>query len=123
MNMKKLVPYFITLLMITFASLSYAGDIGKGAEIYNRKCVICHGPYGKGDGNASKNLNPKPADFTSSKFSSGKSDSQIINSITKGIGSMPGYGKILKTSEIENVAAYIRSLSGKRWFESSTFKF
>lgn len=113
--MNKTISFLLIITFVfVFAYTSYAGDAAKGAEIYNRKCVICHGPYGKGDGNASKNLNPKPTDFTNPKYWAGKSDSQVISSITKGLGSMPSYGKILKPFEIENVAAYIKSLSGKR---------
>ncbi|HXX62388.1 MAG TPA: c-type cytochrome, partial [Bacteroidota bacterium] len=44
------------------------GDVLLGKEIYNAKCVECHGRDGKGDGPAAAILSPRPRDFTAGKF-------------------------------------------------------
>lgn len=38
-------------------------SLQKGADIFQGQCVVCHGQQGRGDGPASKGLNPKPANF------------------------------------------------------------
>lgn len=38
-------------------------SIQKGKEIYEKKCALCHGANGDGNGPASAGLNPKPTSF------------------------------------------------------------
>ena len=38
-------------------------SLDRGADIFQKQCAVCHGQQGRGDGPASKGLNPKPANF------------------------------------------------------------
>lgn len=39
--------------------------LARGRELYQRECVLCHGPEGRGDGVGGRALDPGPRDFTS----------------------------------------------------------
>ncbi|NOT33802.1 MAG: cytochrome c [Candidatus Eisenbacteria bacterium] len=82
-----------------------------GAKVYASKCALCHGPGGKGDGPASKGLNPKPRDHTDKSYMSTLSDEALLHSIREGKGTMPAWGKVLKPEELSAVAMFVRSLS------------
>ena len=44
------------------------GDADKGKEIYDKRCIWCHGAEGDGAGAAKDRLNPPPRDFTSGNY-------------------------------------------------------
>jgi len=44
--------------------VSHAHAWARGKRIYEKHCLVCHGPTGRGDGPAARALNPRPADFT-----------------------------------------------------------
>src|SRR5712691_8487480 len=44
-----------------------AKAVAQGQKVAQVNCVSCHGAKGKGDGAAAAALNPKPADWTSTK--------------------------------------------------------
>ena len=39
-------------------------NLTAGAQLYEENCVSCHGPKGKGDGEAAKDVKPPPSDLT-----------------------------------------------------------
>ena len=44
------------------------GDVARGKAVYEKKCAVCHGVDGKGNGAAEFVLFPKPRDFTKGIF-------------------------------------------------------
>ncbi len=74
------------------------------------RCIACHGPGGKGDGPASKALNPKPADHTSARTQA-QTDGELFWKITNGKGMMVGWEKIIKEEDRWHLVNYIRTLS------------
>ena len=85
----------------------------EGKKIYESMCWTCHGLDGKGDGPASKELNPKPADHTSGKIQM-QSDGVIFWKISKGRGPMIPYETSLSKSQRWKLVCYIRTL-GKQY--------
>jgi mono/diheme cytochrome c family protein len=82
--------------------------IEQGEQIAKVNCVSCHGAKGKGDGVAAAALNPKPADWTSSRVQA-ESDGELFWKISNGRGPMPPW-KHLPENDRWAVIRYIRSL-------------
>lgn len=85
---------------------------GKGAEytqgknLYENKCLMCHGADGKGDGPASAAFNPKPVDFTNPDFWKRKDiDKFITDTVDNGHGLMPAFN--FKPDEIRAIIDYL----------------
>lgn len=53
-------------------------------EIFQARCVTCHGASGKGDGPGSAALNPKPRDYTSPEWQKSVTDEHIEKVIVGG---------------------------------------
>ncbi|HMD35468.1 MAG TPA: c-type cytochrome [Vicinamibacterales bacterium] len=87
---------------------SSAESIAAGKRTYARMCAKCHGPAGKGDGEAA--VGAQPADL-STKLDYGSSDGEIYSAIHDGTSKdMEGYGERLQPNDIWNVVNYIQSL-------------
>jgi mono/diheme cytochrome c family protein len=84
-----------------------------GALVFARRCALCHGADGHGDGVASKGLNPKPRNFHDQAYMSTRTDAQLLDVIHKGKGVMPRWQGQLSEAEMKAVLAHIRSLGTK----------
>ena len=82
-----------------------------GAEAYKRQCVVCHGAEGEGDGPAAPALKPRPPDLTESEVVSEMSDAELLEYLSKGKGSMPGFAKILSRQELSAILRVLRDLN------------
>jgi len=80
---------------------------GDEAKIYKTNCVLCHAANGSGDSASGKALKAK--DLRSPEVQ-GKSDAELAEVITKGMGKMPAFGKKLSADAIKSLVAYIREL-------------
>lgn len=98
-----LPPVFAALSPVTIQSEN-------GEKIYQQKCQVCHGIKGKGDGPVASALKPPPADFTSSQPMDSLTNEDLLETISKGRGSMPAFAEVLKPEEIAAVIEYVRSL-------------
>jgi mono/diheme cytochrome c family protein len=85
-----------------------AGDLG--AVVFAKRCALCHGPDGHGDGVASKGLNPKPRNFHDVAYMSTRTDAQLSEVIHKGKGVMPRWEGQLSETEIQAVLKHVRAL-------------
>ena len=82
--------------------------VEQGEKLAKINCVTCHGANGKGDGAAAVALNPKPADWTSSRVQD-EVDGELFWKISNGRGPMPPW-KHLAESDRWAVIRFIRSL-------------
>lgn len=102
---------------ITLAILIFLGQLANsvraqdsGAALYKAKCAACHGANGKGEtamGKASK-----LRDLGSQEVQK-LSDEDLSGIITNGKNKMPAYGKSLKSEQVKDLVAFIRSLAKK----------
>jgi mono/diheme cytochrome c family protein len=108
----------VLLVFLLVPGLALAGgDSAKGKQVYKQYCVSCHGPNGKGDGQAAAALKPKPRDFTDKSLMGSLTDDYMVKVIQGGGASvgkspmMPPWGGALKQKAIEDVIAFIRHFS------------
>ena len=82
-------------------------SVKKGAELYEKHCVACHGKGGKAGGSL---------DLTKTIFIHGESDGEIFQVITDGVKepAMPAYKKELSDEMRWNLVNYIKSLKGQK---------
>ena len=119
--MKNIIAHAIISAALVFASAicfparsSLAADAGKGAEVYNTYCALCHGPTGLGDGVGAAALDPKPRDLSSAEIMQDYTDEYLEKVIAEGGGSvgksfaMPPWAGVLSPEDIKNVVAHIR---------------
>ncbi|HET9802402.1 MAG TPA: cytochrome c [Candidatus Acidoferrum sp.] len=96
----------LTASILALASGSRAED--KSPATFRQKCAACHGPDGKAQTPAAKNLGVKSfADATVAKMS----DADLSTAIEKGKGKMPSYGKVMSADDVKAMVAYIRTLA------------
>lgn len=88
-------------LVLSMAMPALAAD---GAATYKAKCAMCHGPDGSKE-NPGMNLKA-----ISGPDVQKKTDAQLIESTTKGVGKMPAFGGKLSDDEIKATVAFIRTL-------------
>jgi mono/diheme cytochrome c family protein len=85
-----------------------AADLG--SQVFVKRCVLCHGAEGRGDGLASKGLNPKPRNFSDQSYMKTRTDAQLLEVIHKGKGVMPRWEGQLTEAEMVAVLAHVRRL-------------
>jgi cytochrome c oxidase cbb3-type subunit 2 len=99
-------------------------QVARGKEVYERRCIGCHGVKGDGNGPAAAFLNPRPRNFTvgAFKFRSTPSgslptDGDLYRTLTRGVRwtAMPTWHEIPEKDRIA-VITYIKTFSS-RWKE------
>jgi len=88
------------------------GDASKGKPIYEKNCLICHGPQGRGDGPMGKSLNPPAPNFANPE-SQHKSDAELLKTIREGHpdSAMTAWKGTLSEQQFNDVLSYIRKIS------------
>lgn len=61
-----------------------ADAAGEALRVYAKRCQVCHGASGHGDGPGATALNPKPRSFEDAAWQSSVSDERIETAIAKG---------------------------------------
>lgn len=91
----------------------------RAAKVYDRRCRLCHGPQGKGDGPAAGTLNPRPRAFDAPGWQATVTDAHIARVILEGgaavglSGQMPPHADLKPKPEVvEALVAYVRGLGG-----------
>ncbi len=86
-----------------------ADALKAGKKKFAQLCAICHGDKGKGDGVAGMALQPRPANFNSTKIQD-QSDGAIFWKMTEGRAPMAAYKDLLTEEERWQLVSFIRSL-------------
>jgi mono/diheme cytochrome c family protein len=85
-------------------------SIATGKDVYAKQCFSCHGSQGKGDGPASKDLNPRPHDLGAPNVAA-QSDGALFWKITEGKKPMPSFEKLISEDDRWHVINYVRTLA------------
>lgn len=101
----------LALLMPGLAEAAGTGDPAKGKLLFEKHCLVCHGPQGKGDGPTGRALIPPATDFTSlsSKKKSGADLRRVMEQGSPGTA-MPAWKGPLSDMQLADVAAYVEML-------------
>jgi mono/diheme cytochrome c family protein len=86
-------------------------ELERGRQIYEQRCLECHGPEGRGDGVKAPFLSPRPGNLVSASVSA-KSDRDLLKVIANGRArtAMPAWKNQLSDDDQQAVLRYIRSL-------------
>lgn len=81
-------------------------NLARGQKLYEKYCLACHGPQGKGDG--ATQFDPPVADLTSSEVLL-KPDSRLLKSIHEGRPNtaMDTWKRVMSEEATRDVLAYI----------------
>jgi len=81
-------------------------NLARGKKLYEKYCLACHGPQGRGDG--ATQFDPPVADLTSSEVLM-KPDSRLLKSIHEGRpnSAMDAWKSAMSEEAIRDVLAYI----------------
>ena len=84
-------------------------SIGAGKRVYQRLCTKCHGPEGKGDGEAATGA--QPSDLTAPALQYGSSDGEMFSVLRHGTSrDMESYAERISETDTWNVINYIKTL-------------
>lgn len=85
-------------------------------QLFNTKCVVCHGDHGAGDGPGAAALNPKPRAFADAAWQASATDEHIKKTILEGgaaVGksaAMPSNPDLTsKPQELDELVKIVRS--------------
>lgn len=100
----------------------------EGKYVYERNCIVCHGPRGDGNGELSPTLKPKPRSFREGMFKFRTTpygmlptDADLRRTITHGLsGTAMGAFTHLPAEDLEAVIVYLKSFS-RRWKKAENY--
>jgi cytochrome c551/c552 len=88
-------------------------------DYFQKKCMVCHGPAGNGDGPAAASLAPKPRKFSDASWQASVTDEHLAKVIVSGGGAvgkstaMPANPELAKQPEIlSELVRLVRSFGG-----------
>lgn len=100
----------------------------KGRYVYQRNCLVCHGPFGDGRGDMGRELKPRPRDFGRGIFKYRSTppgalptDADLERTIRGGLPgtAMPIFSS-LSNHEVKSVIEYVKSFS-PRWRDPANY--
>lgn len=127
---------FVSLLLIFLAELCQAAEPPKldfsrymeGKYLFERNCIVCHGPRGDGNGEMAPTLNPRPRSFRegmfkfrTTPFGSLPTDDDLRHTIKHGLtGTAMGMFSQFSDDDVMNVIEYVKSFS-RRWRKAENY--
>ena len=93
-----------------------AANVQAGKTLFDQNCARCHGPAGLGNGEAGRNLVPRPANLAHVVRMPIARDGYLFWAISEGGAAfntaMPAWKETLKDADIWSVILYLRTLPG-----------
>jgi len=131
-----MLPRLPALLLLILATPLAAGEPApldfnlymQGRYVFERNCIVCHGPRGDGNGELSATLKPKPRSFREGMFKFRTTplgmlptDDDLRRTIRGGLsGTAMGMFTQLSDEETAAVITYLKSFS-RRWRKAENY--
>ena len=80
------------------------------ADIFESRCIACHGAEGRGDGPAASNLNPKPLNFHNPLWQKSINDATIARAIVFGGQTVGVSAEMAPNPDLEGEPAVVAAL-------------
>lgn len=87
-----------------------AGPSERGRGLYAKHCASCHGPTGRGDGQAGRDLDPQPSDLSDPDVANSP-PARLFRQITRGRRPMPSFKRLMSEDDRWAVVAFVKTLS------------
>jgi mono/diheme cytochrome c family protein len=97
---------------VLMAPVANANSVRLGQALFQENCAICHGKTGKGDGEASRAMNPRPRSLGDRGVQM-QTDGELFWKISEGRAVMPGW-KSISEKERWALVQHLRSLGEKK---------
>jgi len=123
-NLRSVLSFAAAVLLVVAAAFTVTRTRleaqPRGKAVYDKHCTECHGMAGKGDGPSAFYVAPRPRDFSTGRYKirstetgSVPTDDDLIRSVRQGLygTAMPAWDRILSDTDIQDVVAYIKSMS------------
>jgi cytochrome c6 len=81
---------------------------GDAQDTFGAQCAKCHGKDGRA--HTTRGRLSHARDLTNASWQNEVSDERLFNSVSKGKGKMPAYGKKLSDDQIDALVRYVRQL-------------
>jgi mono/diheme cytochrome c family protein len=102
------------------AESSRAELVAQGRQMFEERCVTCHGEKGDGKGPAGASLQPPPRNFTDRAWQAATSDERIEQVVSYG-GAAVGLSPIMPAqpdlandpAKLDALVAYVRTFGGE----------
>lgn len=94
---------------LTVREAGYPASKVDARGLFQENCVICHGANGRAHTFHGRLVGAQ--NLTDAKWQAETSNAQIVNAIKTGPSVMPAFEKKLSGSEIDALAAYVRSFN------------
>ncbi|MBI3325839.1 MAG: cytochrome c [Nitrospinae bacterium] len=91
-------------------NIAFGGVAEPGKEVYQKRCLPCHGADGKGNPQMAEALKTEIQDLSAPALLS-KPETELLKAIADGKGKMPPFGKVLNEQDQRAVLSYIRQLT------------
>jgi mono/diheme cytochrome c family protein len=106
----------LALVLLAQATTPAPAPLAGGSaaqEIYQQRCIACHGEDGRGQTKKGRELKAK--DFTRPRWQKHTSDEEIVSVITNGIPKkkMPAFKDKLSAEEIRSLVPWLRAFGKK----------
>ena len=82
----------------------------RGRTLYAKHCASCHGPTGRGDGEAGHDLDPQPSNLHDPDVAEAPA-TKLFRQITRGRRPMPSFARLLGEDDRWAVVAFVKSMN------------
>ena len=97
-------------LTTTSMTATATATVERGRALFAKHCASCHGPDGRGDGSAGRDLDPLPTNLHDPEISR-RPDAQLFRQITRGRRPMPSFGRLLSENDRWTLVAFVKSVA------------